>query len=468
MKTRRTVRPVSALGYAAVAALAANLLGFGAVRADDARPSLESPDKILDRYVRRNDGAFAWKVRREGTSGTTAYAELILTSQRWRGMLWKHQLFVIRPANVSNDCHHALLVIAGGSWNDGLEQAPADESLSGDARRMLTLASVLKTPIAVLKQVPRQPLFGDKYEDAIISYTFAQFFRSRDADWPLLLPMVKSAVRAMDAVQEFSRKKWDLTVDSFTVTGASKRGWTTWLTGAVDDRAKAIAPMVIDVLNMRPHMKLQMSSWGQYSEQIHDYTEKGLQNLLETPQGAILRKIVDPYSYRRRFTQPKLILIGTNDRYWPIDALNLYWKDLVGPKYVTYVPNQGHGLNDIARVTGSINALHQHAARGFKLPKLEWKIEADGDHATLEMTSDKAAREVVLWSAHSAKRDFREVRWRSDAMERRGDAYHARVAVPSEGYTAFFGEAVYGDLTIPYFFSTNVKVLTRSGAGAAP
>ncbi|HHK41563.1 MAG TPA: hypothetical protein ENJ50_04005, partial [Planctomycetaceae bacterium] len=105
MKTRRTVRPVSALGYAAVAALAANLLGFGAVRADDARPSLESPDKILDRYVRRNDGAFAWKVRREGTSGTTAYAELILTSQRWRGMLWKHQLFVIRPANVSNDCH---------------------------------------------------------------------------------------------------------------------------------------------------------------------------------------------------------------------------------------------------------------------------------------------------------------------------------------------------------------------------
>ena len=57
------------------------------------------------------------------------------------------------------------------------------------------LADMMQTPIAVLRQVPQQPIFDGRKEDQIIALTFSKFFDTGETDWPLLLPMVKSAVR---------------------------------------------------------------------------------------------------------------------------------------------------------------------------------------------------------------------------------------------------------------------------------
>lgn len=43
--------------------------------------------------------------------------------------------------------------------------------------------------------------------------------------------MVKSAVKAMDALSEWNLSLGREKLEKFTVTGASKRGWTTWITG---------------------------------------------------------------------------------------------------------------------------------------------------------------------------------------------------------------------------------------------
>jgi PhoPQ-activated pathogenicity-related protein len=417
-------------------------------------------DGPLAKYVAKADDSYRWVKRQEGKLGVTQFVELTLTSQKWQDTLWKHQLFIFKPSEIKTSSH-ALLYISGGAWRKELE-APIEDGdvhVPGEARYLALVAEVLKSPVALLRHVPQQPMFGGKYEDGIIAHTFAQYLKTGDSQWPLLAPMVKSAVRGMDATQAFTDKEWSMKIKQFTVSGASKRGWTTWLTGAVDRRAVAIAPMVIDTLNMAKQMKHQMAAWGRFSEQIEDYTKLELQKRLDTPPGKRLMKIVDPYSYLDSLKQPKLILIGTNDRYWPLDALNHYWNDLQGDKYILYVPNNGHGLRDFARLIGTINALHQSAAGRLKLPKLTWKIEEGDGGLHLSLQSDQKPRKVRAWVAHSESRDFREAKWESYPTRLNGKGHEYKLARPAKGYRAIFGEAVFDAEGTPYFLSTNVKII---------
>ena len=65
--------------------------------------------------------------------------------------------------------------------------------------------------------------------------------------------MVKAAVRSLDTVESFIAKGIDgykATISKWTVCGASKRGWTTWLVAAViPDRVYGFVPAVLDLLN---------------------------------------------------------------------------------------------------------------------------------------------------------------------------------------------------------------------------
>ncbi len=416
----------------------------------------------LQDYVARPDESFKWVERRRGEAGGGSFVELILTSQKWHDVVWRHQLFIYKPAEV-RDRSRAMLVIAGGRWRDELAQPanPETDKLPGEAALVAALAQQIGSPVAVLLQVPQQPIFDGLVEDQAISYTFAKYLETEDATWPLLLPMVKSAVRAMDAMQGWTKEQWQLELKKFTVAGASKRGWTTWLTAAVDERVAALAPMVIDTLNMGPQMKHQLATWGKFSEQIHDYTERGIQNHLATERGEALRGIIDPYSYRAALVQPKLILLGTNDRYWPLDALNLYWEGLSGEKYVLYCPNQGHGIRDFPRVVGTVSALHRAAAGELKLPKLSWKLtEADGK-LTLHVESDAAPREVSAWVATAPTRDFRDAKWESHPAESRAGAWYYELPMPEKGFAAMFGEAVFATDKLPFYLSTNVKIVGK-------
>jgi len=426
-----------------------------------ARGPVQGP---LAEYVAAKETSYGWTKRSEGSVLTCKYVELTLTSQVWRGVTWKHQLFLIKPAQVDPNAKHALFMIAGGNWRDELADPKTQIKVPGEAQLLAVVAEQMKLPVAVLMHVPQQPMFDGKREDEIIAMTFREFLKSGDPNWPLLAPMVKSAVKGMDATQEALQKEWGLNVKTFTITGASKRGWTTWLTGAVDDRAVAIAPMVIDMLNMSQHTKLQRASFGgQPSEQIDDY--KGLDAQIDTPRGLALRKLVDPWEYRERLTQPKLIILGTNDRYWPLDACNLYWDDLPGEKHLIYVPNNGHGLPDRARIVAGLNAINRRIITGQPLPKLEWNFEYGNGQVRLNVTSDVKPSRVRTWSAAAKTRDFRESKWTAIDATPADAAFVGRLPVPPDGYVAILGEAVYHEGTENEFsLSTNVRIVPSGAA----
>src|SRR6266581_496962 len=312
----------------------------------------------LEDYVQQPDTNFAWvRIDEKQAEGFTV-AHLQVTSQLWRTNLWTHHLQIVRPEKVRNSGIAFLYITGDGR---GTSSLPMLQTLAGRAGAIA----------AVVTRVPNQPLYDGRKEDALIAYTFDQFLKTGNQTWPLLFPMTKSAVRAMDAVQEFVQKESGQKIEKWVVAGASKRGWTTWLTGAVDPRVKAIAPMVIDMLNMKAQLQWSKKVYGKQSEEISEYTEMHFDQRQDEPGMIKLRGWVDPYEYRLRYTMPKLLLLGTNDPYWTVDSLRNYWNDLPEPKLIYQTPNAGHDLAGGKEATQTLAAFFEMIADGKELPRME-------------------------------------------------------------------------------------------------
>ena len=234
-----------------------------------------------------------------------------------------------------------------------------------------------------------------------------RYLKTKDENWPLLFPMVKSVVKAMDVLQELGSREFNSAPVNFIVSGASKRGWTTWLTAAADKRVTAIAPVVIDTLNLREQMPRQLKAFGAYSSRLTPYTSRGLVPIPETPEGQRLLRMVDPWAYRERLTMPKLIINGTNDSYWATDALNVYWNGLPEKKWVIYVPNAGHDLQRqdrpyqerLSDLINGLAAFSKYQISGRALPNFTWKYDAADRQLRLTIDARPQPLGGRLWVA---------------------------------------------------------------------
>jgi PhoPQ-activated pathogenicity-related protein len=427
-----------------------------------ARPATAEAPKIdrdtdLDKYVKKADNSFAWKLLRTREAAGAKIYDIEMTSQTWHDIVWKHDLQVFVPAGVKPGSTLFL-------WNQGGKPGLQSTFLA------LDFAKKMKAPVCFLFGIPNQPLFGGKKEDALIAETFVRYLETKDPSWPLLFPMTKSLVKAMDALQAFAKGEWKVEVKKFVVAGASKRGWTTWLTGVVDPRVKAIIPMVIDTLNMQKQLAHQKQSYGGYSAMIRDYTLRDLTPPPKTPEGDRLWHMVDPWIYRDRLTMPKLILNGTNDPYWTQDALNIYWDDLKGDRWISYVPNAGHGLaqknadgtTNLDRAGDIIAAFSRAYLFDKPFPRLTWKHDDLGDNARVAVAYDTRPTAVRVWKASAPTPDFRKATWTSTEVEAGKGRASATVAPPAKGYTVFFLECEFEADGLKFYLSTQMRILGKA------
>lgn len=400
-------------------------------------------------YLAKPEPAFRWEKRDERTlSGGKVY-DFHMVSQEWQGMRWEHRLQLFVPDKCDNPSLCTLLN-TGGSGG-------AEEAILG-----LMAARASGSPFAILYNIPNQPLFGGKTEDALIVYTWLKFMETGDESWPLHFPMAKAVIKAMDVIEAFTKQPGQKPITHFLVTGASKRGWTTWLVGASKDkRVAAIAPMVIDILNVRAQVEHQLQSYGKPSEQIDDYTSAGLLPLLQSDKATRLLELEDPYSYRQIITMPKLIILGTNDRYWTQDALNLYWDGLVGPKWVAYIPNSGHGLEDRGRLLNVLTAFARSIGERKPFPTLSWKYEDTPTGARLTVTSSETAKTARLFYVTAPTKDFRDQKWAFRPMEGGGKTFTGAYETPASGYAAIYGELVFERNGKEFTLTTQIRILGK-------
>jgi PhoPQ-activated pathogenicity-related protein len=431
--------------------------------------SLRAEETALDRYVAKPDPSYHWKLAATYPGkGQTTYV-ISLTSQTWRSAdevnkpVWTHWLTVVRPDHARPGT--AFLFIGGGKLSDPQPKAAPE--------RVAALAEGTNTVVAELSLVPNQPLsFADsskhpRSEDDLVAYSRVKYIVTGDEEWLVRLAMVKSAVRAMDCLQEFfaSNDGGNLKIDHFVVSGASKRGWTTWLVGIVDPRVIAIIPLVIDALNSEKVTQHHFEAYGYFAPSLKDYVHHGIfPYAIGTPAYHRVLAIEDPYSYRHRerLKIPKFAINAAGDQFFLPDGSQFYFADLPPEKYLRYTPNAKHNLKG-SDALESLQAFYQAILDNHPRPRFSWKKEPNGD---LAVTTEDTPREVNVWQATNPKaRDFRldviGKAWHSTPLAASSPGhYFAHVSAPPTGYTAFFVELVYDSGgKYPFKFTTEVSVV---------
>src|ERR1035438_5510294 len=171
----------------------------------------------------------------------------------------------------------------------------------------------------------------------------------------------------------------------------------------------------------------------------------GRMNVSNTPQYAALMRLEEPFSYRDRFTIPKMIMNSAGDQYFLPDLSQYYFDELPGEKYLRYVPNTNHSLKDSDAHENAV-AFYDAFLRGQPRPKFFWKFENNGD---IRVTSVDKPTEVKLWVANNPeKRDFRLLTigpaYKSVVVTFNGDnVYIGHVERPEKGWSAYFVEMTF-------------------------
>ena len=314
---------------------------------------------------------------------------IALETDGWKNGPWRHEISVVEHPDPVAD-HACVIEITGD------DAGPRDDEVS------LGFSLAARLPVLTLFNVPNHPLF-DLCEDALLAFSFLQALGNNDPEWAALVPMVKSVLAAMSAATELSDGRWT----RFVLTGASKRGWSTWLTAATGDhRIIGAAPRMYDNLRSAAQMTKQVRDWDGYSPMIEDYTAVGLQEMIADGPAAELAQWLDPGTYAKLIDVPQLVINGANDPFWCVDASSEYEDDLAEEAAFVVCPDTKHVGRLPGFAAGAFGALCQAA-----VGEADWVTPWPLWNGRSWNVEDSGAFGHRLWTARAEDGKFETARW---------------------------------------------------------
>jgi len=201
--------------------------------------------------------------------------------------------------------------------------------------------------------------------------------------------------------------------------------------------------------------------YGDWSPAINDYINEGIMPWTGSKEYARLMELVEPYSFIDQLTLPKFLINATGDEFFVTDSWQFYWDDLVGDKYIQYVPNANHGLNGTYNL-GSLVAFYNAVITDSAIPKFDWSVSVDSIYLEVYSAEDY---KVTKWAAvNESDRDFRVPvigkTWESTEIPQTSDnRYAVHFSAPENGYKAGLLEVVFESNTeVPFTFTTGTVV----------
>ncbi|UJR29763.1 hypothetical protein I4U23_017311 [Adineta vaga] len=382
----------------------------------------------LDDYVRAADPHFGWTLIQTYEEIDYKLYVLNFTSQKWLDetyssrSIWWHYLCITVPNKLTRP-NSAFMLIDQGSNNDRIPQ-PQDDFVALTAMVAVGIGSIAVD----LQDIPNGPIrfMNDRTnrtrgDDASIAWTWRSFIENTSNIYvPLNLPMTKAAYRAMDAVQQFTGQQNLTTPKTFVVAGASKRGWATWLTAAVDnERVIGAIPIVMDILNFRTNLHHMYRSLFGWTFAFKDYYELNITQDVDNDNLTKLTAIIDPLNYIDRFSKMKILQIqATGDEFFLLDNENAFWKDLqdaTGGSFLRRMPNADHVcVGHIISLFFTMRSFYMSVYDERPLPKLQWIKSSNNTHgyirATVDFSSGPKPISAIGYRARTLddkRRDFR-------------------------------------------------------------
>eukprot|EP01132_Coremiostelium_polycephalum_P011139 gene11139-13645_t len=443
----------------------------------------------LENFVALPDEGYSFVLNSEfSTPQYDAYV-LNYTSMNWltadvtNHPRWWHWLTICVPRSLQ--LNSSFLYIEDGTYTT---EAPTSLPQLID-----TLCKSSGSVVSLLNQNPNQPLMIDgveRSEDGILAYTWKKFLTNHTlVNWVGQFAQTKSAVRAMNVVQEFMLSKRSFKVEKFVVSGGSKRGWASWLTAAVDSRVQAVIPIVMPILSINQNSINHFRSYGGWSYAYYDYFVNGVVGYFNSPAFDNLAKLIDPINFVDQLRMPKYVITSVGDQYFIPDSPTNFWPKLLSTKHLRIHPNADHSLaarfNELVQ---EVNVYYNLVINNHQLPTYEWSIVPDmADNSTTlllriiennDCSKPIKPHSVVVYTADTiskTKRDWRyitcpdpsckqNITWVPTVIQGNGNVYRYKIEQPKTGgwrgafmevtYDSYYGNQKYtSDFAYaPYLF----------------